>query len=302
MEGSDPSAMYVSCLVLHPRASLTRRYLPRRTVPFYWPLSQWEDAENNWERILVNAERRRTKPSASPSNAPGDATVGTSTSSCNKIPPRLSIQSLEPGGLLTEAGSTCLWHRVASCPANAEESGAEASTTDEEELDVDGDSRAPTPWPESWYERGSELGLQRFAAEVIAQCRGNHRDAENDNSELGTAQYSLGNDVGHHNRHEHTGGRITTGASSPSGRTAHAGGQPSGGHPTKRLRTGGDGGNEEDRPPKRREANGPPDRNANLGKFYACPYQKRNPQQSPFCGMPHGSKRGVGWSTVSRIK
>ncbi|KAH6621458.1 hypothetical protein B0J18DRAFT_411207 [Chaetomium sp. MPI-SDFR-AT-0129] len=189
---------------------------------------------------------------------------------------------------------------IASCPPNAEECDEEGLATDDEDMDVGGHSRAPTPWPESWYEGGKELGLQQFAARVIADCLGHGGDAEAVNDEFSTSQCPADNDAGH-NGHEHT-GATTTGASSATGQTTHSGRQSSGDPPTKRPRSSDDGDSEEDRPPKRRDAKGPPDNDANPRKLYACPYQKRIPQQSPFCGMPHGSKRDFGWDNVSRVK
>ncbi|KAK4139257.1 uncharacterized protein C8A04DRAFT_16026 [Dichotomopilus funicola] len=181
-----------------------------------------------------------------------------------------------------------------------EECDEESLAADDEDMDADGHSIAPTPWPESWYEGGSELGLQQFAARVIENCLGHHGDAEAINDEFSTVQCPTDNDAGR-NGHEHT-DATTTGASSATGQTTHSGRPFSGGHPAKRPRSSDDGDSEEDRPPKRRDAKGPPDNDANPRKLYACPYQKRMPQQSPFCGMPHGSKRDFGWDSVSRVK
>ncbi|KAK4243805.1 hypothetical protein C7999DRAFT_35862 [Corynascus novoguineensis] len=169
----------------------------------------------------------------------------------------------------------------------------ESLATDDEDMDSDGQSRAPTPWPESWYEGGSELGLQRFAAKFIA-------DVEAANDEFDTTQCPADNDARQHG-HEDM-GATTAGTSSTTGQTTYAGHQSSGGHSTKRPRSSDDGGEDEDRSPKKRDTKRPPDSNPNPRKFYACPYQKRKPEQSPFCGMPHGSKRDFGWDNVSRVK
>ncbi|KAH6839513.1 hypothetical protein B0I37DRAFT_235802 [Chaetomium sp. MPI-CAGE-AT-0009] len=284
-------------------------------------VSRWEETENGWERFLVTgrgacaqvpstdeatttrSQCQSTEPSASSSKGLGGPTTGTNISRCSETLPQLSTPALEPQGLSTDPGATCLGllgNRVASCPENAEECGEDSSATDYEDMDADGDSRPPTPWPEQWYEGGSELGLQQFAAEVIASCLGHHGDAEDTNDDVGTGHCPADNDAEHH-RHEHT--RVTTtGVSSTTDQTAHGGGRSSGGHRTKRPRSSDDGGSEEDRSPKRRDAGGPPDNDTNPRKFYACPYQKRNPQQSPLCGMPHGSKRDFGWDSVSRVK
>jgi hypothetical protein len=214
---------------------------------------------------------------------------------------RPSTPTPKPQESPTDSGEALLRHRVTRSPANTEY-GVDPWATHGEETDADADSEAPTPWPESWYEGGSELGLQQFAAQVMVNCQSYREDTGDTNAESGTAQCPNDNDAGHHRR-EDTGGTTTAGVSSTSSQTSsYAEAQPLAGHGTKRPRNSDDGGNEEDRPPKRRDANSPPDSDANRRKSYACPYQKRNPQQSPFCGMPHGPKRGFGWSTVSRVK
>ncbi|KAK3296442.1 uncharacterized protein B0H64DRAFT_398269 [Chaetomium fimeti] len=235
-------------------------------VPVHRQLSLWEEAENEWERFLVTGQEVRAQ-----------------VPTINEAP-----------------GTTPLGDRVAACYGNVADCGKETVLTDDEDMDADGHSRAPTPWPERWYEGGSELGLQQFAAEVIANCLSHPGDAEAIDDEFGTGQCPTDNDDGHH-RQECT-GATTTGASSTTGQTTHAGRQPSGGHSTKRQRSNDDGDSEEDPPPKRRDARGPPDNDTGARKFYACPYQKRKPRESPLCGMPHGSKRDFGWDSVSRVK
>ena len=272
-------------------------------MPSQWQLSQWQEAENEWERLLVvGGHCRSTENSAGPSSVPGLVpTIRANTPRCSEAKPQPSSSTPKPRGSPTGSGTTCLGNPVTSCSTNTKEYGLSVLDTGDEDIDADGDSRAPTPWPERWYKGGSELGLQRFAAEVMANCQGHHGDTEDIDDDIDAAQCSIDNDTGHHQQ-QGTGAATTTGTSSASSQKTAAGNQIYGNHPTKRPRTSDDGGNEEDRPPKRQDAKGPGDNEASPREFYACPYQKRNPQQSPFCGMPHGSKRDFGWSTVSRVK
>lgn len=252
-------------------------------MPSHWPLSKWQQAEDEWERLLVvGIHGRSADLLASSSNVSADPSTGTNTPRCSETLPRPSTPTVEPGGSPFDRETTCAGDEY-------------------EDMDADGDSRAPTPWPERWYEGGSALGLRQFAAEVMANCQGHHGDNEGTNDEIGTAQCPTDNDAGHHSQ-EDTGSTRTPGASSTSSQATHPGGQSFAGHPTKRPRSSDDGDNDEDRLPKRRDAKTPPDGGASLNKFYACQYHKRYPQQSPFCGMPHGPKRGFGWNSVSRVK
>lgn len=276
-------------------------------MPSHWQLSQWQEAENEWERLLVfGSPCRSADSSPGPSKVPGCPTTRADTPRCSETMPRPSTPTPtptpKPQEPPTDTGTNYMGDRVASSPENTEEHGENPWTTDDKEMGADGDTGAPTPWPESWYEGGSELGLQQFAAKVMADCQGYYGDAEDTNVECGTAQCPTDDDTGHPRRDDR-GGATTTGVSSTNSLAPYAEGQSFGGHPTKRQRNSDDEGNEKDRPPKRQDARGPPDDNdTNPRKSYACPYQKRNPRQSPFCGMPHGSKRGFGWSTVSRVK
>ncbi|KAL2200137.1 hypothetical protein P885DRAFT_73969 [Corynascus similis CBS 632.67] len=214
----------------------------------------------------------------------------------------LDIGSVE--GCLPSTMASVPFHRQLSrlreIENERERSLFEPFATDDEDMDSDEQSRAPTPWPERWYEGGSELGLQQFAAQIIADCLCRYENAEAGSDEFGTAQCPADNESRQHG-HEQM-GVTTTGASSTAGQTTYVGRKSSSGHSTKRPRSNDDEDNDEDRSPKRREAKRPPDSDANARKFYACPYQKRNPQQSPLCGLPHGSKRDFGWDNVSRVK
>lgn len=290
----------------------------RASVPFHRQLSRLREIENEREHYLfvsrstfsqiptvnegttTRTRYRNTEHSTCSSKLVRDLTTGAKTPKCSESLPQLKTPMLKSGGSSTDPETTCVGDRVASCSENANVCDEEPFATDDEDMDSDEQSRAPTPWPERWYEGGSELGLQQFAAQIIADCLCRYENAEAGSDEFGTAQCPADNESRQHG-HEQM-GVTTTGASSTAGQTTYVGRKSSSGHSTKRPRSNDDEDKDEDRSPKRREAKRPPDSDANARKFYACPYQKRNPQQSPLCGLPHGSKRDFGWDNVSRVK
>lgn len=164
---------------------------------------------------------------------------------------------------------------------------------DHQALHSDGPVRVPTPWPEAWYEGGSELGLERFAGRVMAACFSHYEGSATGDARTGDCPRD----------DDKRPGTTADAVASLAGTAGNSTLQHSSAHPSKRSRgEEGDGGDEDSPPPKRRDTMGPPDRDATERKFYACPYQKRWPRESPFCGMPHGAKRDFGWESVSRVK
>ncbi len=91
-------------------------------------------------------------------------------------------------------------------------------------------------------------------------------------------------------------------AAGSSSRISQAAAPPSG-HPNKRTIStwGGDDGGGEDSPSPKTQGMGTP-WNVSRVPLYACPYQKRYPVETPFCGFPHGSRREFGWDSVTRVK
>ncbi len=183
--------------------------------------------------------------------------------------------------------------------SGSEKTDSEAVDVEDEEADA-GESDAPTPWPESWYEEGMDLGLQQFASKVMAGCLGQSPDASDD---AGIAHRPVA--AAQSTRTDATDQRSSpNGPSSAAGRTSQAT-AASLGHSNKRKISewdGDDDGAEDYGNPKRRQGMEPPWNDATRGPFYACPYQKRYPAESPFCGLPHGSRRECGWDSVSRVK
>jgi hypothetical protein len=180
--------------------------------------------------------------------------------------------------------------------ADAEPNETDGLETEDEDMDAQELSRSPTPWPESWYEGGSELGLERFAGSILEACF--RRRAEAYGDDASTTQCPMDGDTGRRDP-------PTSGAWSTTGQASHSGAPGSGNCPAKRPRSGGSGdddGGEDSRSPKRRDVMGPPGKDISCKKSYACPYQKRFPGESPLCGRPHGSKTEFGWDSVSRVK
>ncbi len=181
--------------------------------------------------------------------------------------------------------------------------------TDSEVVDVEDEdddaveSAPPTPWPESWYEGGMDLGLQQFASKVMAECLGQSPDASDDAgiSHRPIATYAAAQSTQTDAADQRS---SPNGPNSAAGRASQAPAAPLG-HSNKRRRPAWDGdedGAEDHGNPKRRQGMEPPCNDAGRGPFYACPYQKRYPAESPFCGLPHGSRREFGWDSVSRVK
>ena len=182
------------------------------------------------------------------------------------------------------------------------ETDSKVVDVEDEDADV-GESDAPTPWPESWYEEGMGLGLQEFARKVMAECLDQSPEASDDTgiSHHPMATYAAAEST----QTDATGQRSSPNeTNSGAGRTSQAAAAPSD-HSNKRRISAWDGdddGAEDHGNPKRRQGLEPPWNDATRGPFYACPYQKRHPLESPFCGLPHGSRRECGWDSVSRVK
>ncbi len=183
--------------------------------------------------------------------------------------------------------------------SSSQETDTEAVDIEDEEADA-GESDAPTPWPESWYEGGMDLGLQEFASKVMAECLSQNPEASDDPEMLHRPMAAA----------QSTQTDATDQRSSPDGPSPAAGPTPrarpvSLSHSNKRRISewdGDDDGAEDQGNPKRRQGMEPPWNDATRGPFYACPYQKRYPAESPVCGLPHGSRREYGWDSVSRVK
>jgi len=243
----------------------------------------------------------RTEPGHPVVLSQGALSVASMTSS----KPRIGTVTTQ--GLTPSVEEAALDERTENPPGNADASAAREKAPADVSMDVDDTegtdtlSREPTPWPESWYEWDVGLGFRQFAAKVMAECHSQNPTTSNPGNEqapmcINTAAPSANTSstVQEPTRNESRTNVHETTQTGPSGsQTAH-----------RRSRDDGEAGEDDDDVPnpKRQRVMRPPPDEASRGSLYACPIQKRYPKDSPFCGMPHGSRRGYGWNTISRVK
>ncbi|KAK4215477.1 hypothetical protein QBC37DRAFT_419016 [Rhypophila decipiens] len=173
-----------------------------------------------------------------------------------------------------------------------------------DEADIDSRQREPTPWPECWYDGGMELGLPAFAARIMGECfnkpvPGTPASETQPNS---TEAHEPAPEIDGNDRQEQGSGQ---GSDNTDVHLAFQLESPAPNSQKKRARSSRDGNSQDDEDapdPKRPATMPPPPDYANQGPFYACPYQKLYPVESPLCGMPHGARRVYGWDSVSRVK
>ena len=250
----------------------------RRTRQYTYRLRQWGAYQAQGFGLVYRAHLRRPRDTPAVPAVPAvkDATKGSGPSVCKNM------------------NETAL--------SGSPETDSEVVDVEDEDADAV-ESAPPTPWPESWYEGGMDLGLQQFASKVMAECLGQSPDASDDAgiSHRPIATYAAAQST----RTDAADQRSSpNGPNSAAGRASQAVAAPLG-HSNKRRRPAWDGdedGAEDHGNPKRRQGMEPPWNDADRGPFYACPYQKRYSAESPFCGLPHGSRREFGWDSVSRVK
>ncbi|KAK0613281.1 hypothetical protein B0T14DRAFT_525951 [Immersiella caudata] len=204
-------------------------------------------------------------------------------------PPALSIET----SLDQTKGSSS--EPTAAIPTSQEEASLDEDTNADE--DMDARSRETTPWPEAWFEGGMDMGLPWFSARFMQELKFHTPATIQDDA---------------HGVNNHTGSGQDSSSGSQDGQDATTSrtlqsdtlrGNPNASNKRSRSDQYGGADDDEDLPGSKKPAPmGPPGDQAGQGLLYACPYQKRYPHDSPFCGMPHGSKRGYGWGTVSRVK
>ena len=169
------------------------------------------------------------------------------------------------------------------------------------DADQDTSSREPTPFPESWYENGMEVGLSQFAARIMSgtsthDSSTSHVNSRHESGALIEASTSCdAGSRGEESNANQSSANASQASRLPSQVPCRSGETPNGAG-------GGDNPDDDSPNPKRQQVMEPPREETSGGPFYACPYQKKRPSESPFCGRPHGSKLFYGWNTVSRVK
>ncbi|KAH7009781.1 hypothetical protein EDB80DRAFT_414082 [Ilyonectria destructans] len=168
------------------------------------------------------------------------------------------------------------------------------ATSNEDDITSEDDTtsldRSPSPWLESWYEDDVKQDFVEFAARTIAksmsQVNAVHEFHVTATDTSGSGSQGPMGDESKSNLEQGQGEFLRLNQ-----QAKRYNGDP-----------GEDNGDDGPPEPKRQKVMQPPDGPVRPGPMYACPYQKRFPEESALCGIPHGSKRKFGWETVSRVK